>query len=126
MATITTISREELQRRLGEVQLVEALPSMYFRKAHLPGAVNIPPDQVDELAPKLLPDHDAAVVVYCQDFECQASTKVAHRLIELGYSDVADYEGGKEDWMEAGLDTERGITGSSAEPADGKRRRQDG
>lgn len=115
MTTITTISREELERRLGEAQLVEALPSMYFRKAHLPGAVNIPPDQVDELAPSLLPDRDAAVVVYCQDRECEASAAVARRLVELGYTDVADYEAGKEDWIDAGLQTERGITGAHAE-----------
>lgn len=45
--------------------LVEALPVGYWRHTHLPGALNIPPGRTAELAPVLLPDKDAAIVVYC-------------------------------------------------------------
>jgi len=30
-----------------------------------PGAINLPPDQVTQLAPTLLPDKTADIVVYC-------------------------------------------------------------
>jgi rhodanese-related sulfurtransferase len=36
-----------------------------FRHAHLPGAINIPADRVPDLAPRLLPDRHAMIVVYC-------------------------------------------------------------
>jgi rhodanese-related sulfurtransferase len=38
---------------------------MMYDDAHLPGAVNLPPGRVAELAPRLLPDKDAEIVVYC-------------------------------------------------------------
>jgi len=36
-----------------------------YDHAHLPGAINLPPDQVRALAPTLLPDKYADIVVYC-------------------------------------------------------------
>jgi hypothetical protein len=47
----------------------------------------------------LLPDHDAALVVYFPA-SCSSASSVARRLDELGYADVAVYEGGKEDRVE--------------------------
>jgi rhodanese-related sulfurtransferase len=63
-----TISRDELRQKIERrdpFTLVETLPEFLFRQGHLPGAVNLPPDRVRELAPRLLPDKGAAVVVYC-------------------------------------------------------------
>ena len=45
--------------------LVETLPEAAFQKAHLPGAVNLPPDRLRGLAPRLLPDKGAPIIVYC-------------------------------------------------------------
>lgn len=106
---ITTISREELflSLRNGDpIVLVEALGAGYFADAHLPGALNMPPDQVDVLAPRLIPEHSTSVVVYCSG-TCQNSEIAAARLQDLGYHDVRVYLGGKEDWVEHGLPIER-------------------
>ncbi len=65
---VNRITREELKAKLdrGEkVVIVEALPASYYYEEHLPGALNLPPDQVAELAPGLLPDKNADIVVYC-------------------------------------------------------------
>jgi rhodanese-related sulfurtransferase len=86
--------------------LVEALGAAYYADAHLPGAVNIPPGQVDRLAPALLPDRQAPIVVYCTGTGTN-SHAVAQRLEQLGYTAVAVYRGGKEDWFEHGLPLER-------------------
>lgn len=109
MSTIR-INREELLARLeqDEVTLVEALGPMYYEDVHLPGAINLPHEQVDELAPSLLPDREAQIVVYCANTACQNSTIAARRLRQLGYTRVFDYEDGKQDWIEAGLPTESG------------------
>lgn len=63
-----TISREELEKKLknkDDFVLVETLPKNAFEHAHLPGAVNLPPDRVAELAGQVLPDKAAEIVVYC-------------------------------------------------------------
>jgi rhodanese-related sulfurtransferase len=86
--------------------LVEALGVGFYTDAHLPGAINMPPGHVDALAPTLLPNRDVPIVVYCTG-TCASSHAVARRLEELGYSAVAVYSGGKEDWVEHGLPLER-------------------
>ena len=78
----------------------------FYADAHLPGAINIPPGQVDRLAPQLIPDQDSPVVVYCSG-SCSSAEAVARRLEAVGYTNVAVYPGGKEDWVEHGLPVER-------------------
>jgi rhodanese-related sulfurtransferase len=68
MDAFTTITRQELEAKLHgreEFHLVETLPRTAYEHAHLPGAINMPPDQVRDLAPKLLPDKNVEIVVYC-------------------------------------------------------------
>jgi rhodanese-related sulfurtransferase len=63
-----TISTEVLKAKLDRkdpVQVVETLAPERYREAHLPGALNIPPQQIKELAPQLLPNKDAEIVTYC-------------------------------------------------------------
>ena len=65
---VATISRDELKKKIDENQdfkLVETLPSTAYHHAHLPGAINLPPERVRELAPRLLPDKAAEIIVYC-------------------------------------------------------------
>ncbi len=99
------ISRLELQNMMYDTKLVliEALPEHYFRSGHLPNALHLPHDKVDQLAAILLPDSAAPIVVYCANIHCQNSHKAARRLEQLGYVNVAVYAGGKQDWHEAGL-----------------------
>lgn len=116
-ATLTTISRGELQDRIdtgADFVLVDALSPLAFAMGHLPGAVNISPDWIDDRARRRIPDLDSEVVVYCADAGCDSSHKVAHRLIELGYHNVRHYEGGKRDWEAAGLPLEGGRRASNA------------
>ena len=63
-----TISSDALKAKLDQKQklvLVETLAPERYREGHLPGALNIPPEQIRELAPKLLPNQDAEIVTYC-------------------------------------------------------------
>jgi rhodanese-related sulfurtransferase len=109
---MTFISLDQLQAKLvSETRpiLVEALPEESYANSHIPGAVNIPKDQIDTLAPRLLKDKSSEIVVYCANTECQASTEVAERLVELGYTNVSDFEAGKKGWLEAGLPVEKGV-----------------
>jgi rhodanese-related sulfurtransferase len=106
-----TISRADLHDAIenNTVTVVEALPAEYYNDAHLPGAINIPHTEVRDLAPELLPDKDAAIVVYCANEPCPNSGIAAHVLTKLGYTNVRDYEGGKQDWRDAGLPVELGV-----------------
>jgi rhodanese-related sulfurtransferase len=108
---ITTITRAELRDLIEAhaVTVVEALPASYYEEAHIPGAINIPHTEVRNLAPELLPDKDAPIVVYCANLPCPNSGLAARVLEKLGYTNVRDYAEGKDDWREAGLALEHGA-----------------
>ena len=63
----STISTEALKAKLERKQIivVETLAPERYREAHIPGALNIPPEQINDLAPQLLPNKDVEVVTYC-------------------------------------------------------------
>jgi rhodanese-related sulfurtransferase len=65
---VQTISRDELKRKIDrkdDFVLVETLAEIAYDHAHLPGAINLPPDKIGELAAQLLPDKNAEIIVYC-------------------------------------------------------------
>ncbi|MFP4141853.1 MAG: rhodanese-like domain-containing protein [Candidatus Natronoplasma sp.] len=98
-----TISAEELKEKLDseeEFQLVHVLPEEEFRKEHIPGSVNIPLGEIGKRRSEL--DTDKETIVYCKDFDCDASPKAAKKLEKLGFEKVVDFEGGIDDWKEKG------------------------
>jgi rhodanese-related sulfurtransferase len=111
--TAPTISREELWQKIergDDFVLVDALAPMSFALSHLPGAINLPPEWVDERAALRIPSVETEIVVYCTNATCDSSVIVAERLIELGYRNVRHYREGKTDWMKARLPVERAGT----------------
>lgn len=62
-----TISTSALKSKLDKKQVivVETLAPERYREAHLPGALNLPPERIRELAPQLLPSKTAEIVTYC-------------------------------------------------------------
>jgi len=109
MTNIDTISRDELTEKIARhdrFRLVEVLPEQDYHKAHLPGAINLPPDQVSRLARKRLRDRDAEIVLYSDGSPSHPSEDAARELTERGYTHVRDYAEGKEDWIDSGLPVE--------------------
>lgn len=110
-ATLGEIDRETLRSWIEsdrDFVLVDALSPLAFAMSHLPGAVNITPEWIDDRARRRIPSRDSEVVVYCADSGCDSSVLVAQRLVELGYRNVRHYLGGKRDWVAAGLPLEGG------------------
>ena len=62
-----TITTEDLKAKLDRKQIivVETLAPERYREAHIPGALNIPPEKIKELAPQLLPTKDVEIITYC-------------------------------------------------------------
>jgi rhodanese-related sulfurtransferase len=64
------ITRDELKAKMDRGEdfvLVDTMAGMYYRHSHLPGAINLPADEVRERAAEVLPDKDAEIIVYCID-----------------------------------------------------------
>ena len=70
MSARATISRDELRRKIergDSFTLFEVLPEPYYRKHHIPGAVHMPPNDVEATVSRVAPDKDAEIVLYCWD-----------------------------------------------------------
>ena len=62
------VTRDELKRKIDQREhffLVESQSPVQYDDAHLPEAVNVPSGRVTALAPSLLPEKDAEIIVYC-------------------------------------------------------------
>ena len=65
-----TVSTKDLKAKIDgneSITVVETLAPERYREAHIPGALNIPPERIKELAPQLLPNKDAEIVTYCSN-----------------------------------------------------------
>jgi len=103
------ITREQIKEKLDKhepMNIIEALPPKYFEANHLPGALNIPHDEIRVRAPDMLPDKDAFIVVYCANTECQNSRIATNTLQQMGYVNAFEYVEGKQHWLEANLPVE--------------------
>jgi rhodanese-related sulfurtransferase len=75
--------------------LVDVRAQSEFDAGHIAGAILMPYDQTKELAPSLLTDKNATIVVYCRSG--RRSAIAAKELAEMGYTKVYDL-GGLESW----------------------------
>lgn len=64
------ISREELRNglRSGTLTLVDVLPEESYAAGHIPGAINLPFENLTDRARELLRDFKAEIIVYCGGF----------------------------------------------------------
>ena len=66
-----------------------------FDGGHIKGAILVPNETIAEKQPKLLPDLNAEILVYCRSGN--RSAQAAKKLIAIGYTNVLDF-GGIMDW----------------------------
>ena len=84
----------------GDVLVVDVRPRLEYDSGHLPGAVNIP---LDELSARLAEmDPDTPVVAYCRGPYCVLAAQAVSQLRASGV-DAQRLEGGPLEWSAAGL-----------------------
>ena len=109
MAKIKFITVEELLEMIEnkeDFKLVEVLRENSYKEGHIPGAINIPVENLKAEAQKHFQKTDK-IIVYCASYQCHASTNAARLLLEMGYKNVMDFKGGKKTWVDAGFEPEK-------------------
>lgn len=106
MKKYQTVDADELRQRLGSETerpvLVNALAREAFEEQRIPGSISIPAADALRIAPDVLAA-DQPVVVYCASRSCTASPTLAQKLVDIGFTDVTDFEGGIDEWERAGF-----------------------
>lgn len=110
--TITSIELKEKLDNQSNVLLVDTLGEQSYQRAHLPQAVCISArkDDFSDRVAQAVTDKKQEVIVYCGSFSCGLSPQAAQQLVEAGFENVVDFEGGLKDWVESGY----GLEGEEA------------
>lgn len=86
------------------VMIIDSRPTARkYDPGHIPTAVNIPDSRFDELAPSLLPQDKATLLIfYCEGTDCILSHKSAFKAEKLGYTNIRVYAEGYPEWVKKG------------------------
>jgi rhodanese-related sulfurtransferase len=94
--------------RAGEnVLVIDARSENAYAQEHIPQAVNFPHRKMNRESTSQL-DRSALYVTYCDGIGCNASTKGALKLAELGFQ-VKELIGGIDWWKRDGYPTESAL-----------------
>ncbi len=99
------LRREELMQRVeqGLVTVIDVRPEEEYAAGHLPGAVNIPPQELEQRLQLL--DAGQQIVAYCRGSHCVYSYNAVHQLRERGFT-ASRLEDGFPEWKGAGYPVE--------------------
>ena len=111
IATISpAAAREEVQR--GETLILDAMPTNFYQKRHIRGALNIPLGLFDIVYIMTFADEDKEkkIVVYGGTISRLYDLEVANKLLLHGYKNVRVLEGGLAAWEGTGYPVEEKAT----------------
>lgn len=99
--------------KLGEnIIVIDARAVAAYQNEHIPGAINFPHQTMNSESVKAqLVAEEITYIVYCDGIGCNASTKGALKLAQLGYK-VKELIGGIDWWKRDGYAT---VSGKKSE-----------
>ena len=66
-----------------------------FQEKHIPGAINVPNEEIGTDSIEELPDKEQLILVYCRSGN--RSKQASEKLVDLGYTNIVEF-GGINDW----------------------------
>lgn len=92
-----SVTVDDLQTKAANAQLIDVRSSSEFASGHIPGAINIPMDQIESRIADLSP---GPIVLICQ---MGKRARMTAGLLEPCQRQIAVLEGGTNAWIQAGL-----------------------
>lgn len=92
--TYEQISQEEAKERMDteeNVIILDVRTEEEFAEGHIPGAVCIPNETIEETVTEQLPDKEQLILVYCRSGN--RSKQASEKLAGMGYSNVKEFGG---------------------------------
>ncbi len=90
MEEITTIMQENTNYIILDARTIEE-----YNEGHIPNAICIPNETIDETVTKQIPNKDQLILIYCRSGN--RSKQAALKLQQLGYTNLVEF-GGIIDW----------------------------
>lgn len=90
----------------GNVLLIDVRSKEGYQKEHVPGAVNIPEEELEARLGEIPKDKE--IIVYCWTLTCHLAAHAGLTLANQGYF-VRELEGGIEEWKANEMSVESGA-----------------
>ena len=94
-SSITMEDAAVLLESENDYLLLDVRTEQEYFSGHIPGAVCIPNEDIDETVVEALPDQEQVIFVYCRSGN--RSKQAAEKLANLGYTNIVEI-GGVKDW----------------------------
>lgn len=103
---VRDISPDDLMARAqdADVLILDVRTSTEYETGHVPGAINIPFDEVEARLDELEPHRDGEIVLYCESG--RRAGKAGDVLTGAGFEGIHHLEGDMSGWRKAGRPTE--------------------
>ncbi len=105
MEKVTPVELKAMIDDSADIVLINVLSEAAYDDARIPGSYNIPVEEPDfeRRVEELVGDPSRKLVVYSTGPEDETSFIAAERLEDAGFSDVAEFDGGLEEWVDIGF-----------------------
>ena len=79
----------------GDYMILDVRRADEFADGHIPGAINVANEDIQDVEPDELPDKNQTIYVYCRSGN--RSKQAASKLAAMGYTNIIEF-GGIMDW----------------------------
>ena len=94
-SSITMEDAATLLESENDYLILDVRTEQEYFSGHIPGAMCIPNEDIDETVVEILPDKEQVIFVYCRSGN--RSKQAAEKLANLGYTNIVEI-GGVKDW----------------------------
>ncbi|MEE1078453.1 MAG: rhodanese-like domain-containing protein [Agathobacter sp.] len=92
---ITMEEAREIFEKEGDYVIVDVRRKDEYDSGHIPNAINIPNESIQDFEIAELPDKEQVIYVYCRSGN--RSKQAAQKLVDQGYTNIVEF-GGIMDW----------------------------
>ena len=92
---ISTDEAIEIMDSEDEYVILDVRTVEEFQEKHIPGAINVPNEEIGTESIEELPDKEQLILVYCRSGN--RSKQASEKLVDLGYTNIVEF-GGINDW----------------------------
>lgn len=92
---ITMDEAKEIFETPGDYIILDVRRADEYAGGHIPGAINVANESINDTCPEKLPDLNQTIYVYCRSGN--RSKQASEKLVSLGYTNIIEF-GGILDW----------------------------
>lgn len=92
---ITMDEAKEIFETPGDYIILDVRRADEYAGGHIPGAINVANESINDTCPEELPDMNQTIYVYCRSGN--RSKQASEKLVSLGYTNIIEF-GGILDW----------------------------